>query len=54
MSQDQTRVNALYAKIEHFNRSIALRQIFEWCKTSHISLTEFNMLVNRVTAKETA
>lgn len=49
MNVDQIRFNQLYAKIEHFEKAIQLKQIYEWVKTGHINLSEFKGLIGKIT-----
>lgn len=48
MSIEQIRFQALFAKIEHFNRATQLKQIYEWVKTGHINLAEFKGLIGKI------
>ena len=45
---DFVKFNECWAKIEHFNRPMQLKQIYEWVKTGHINLEIFRGLLSKV------
>jgi hypothetical protein len=44
----KTKFNECWIKIEHFDRAVQLKQIYEWVKTGYISLAQFTGLIGLV------
>lgn len=45
------KLDEAWAKVEKLERGAALKQVYEWTKTDHINLVEFNVLIQRVMAQ---